>query len=433
MRAQIWTAIWGRLRRLLYAPQAQLGGLDALIGVRHRAVGAKVEGAHRHHLSLGGGEAGGIEQILLLLVHGVAGQHHVAAAQQAHAGRSGAHGRAHILRAEAVGQKLELLAVPGAVGQLQLCVQLLVLALQLADAGDGALAGGGVRVKDALALGGVQDDLAAIAVLEEVPAHLRDARDVQRAGDDGRVALAAALGSDKAEDAPRRDAEQVSGHKQVRRDDDRVVESQPAAGAAAEDVGDALGHVEDVHAPQLHIGVVFHGRELGRVAAAHTIHRFGCTHTGPDLEVDLIHEALILQHHALEQKDGLLGGGGAVCHIVQLLLSQLNGIFQRLLFLLGMERPLAKDQRRAFKTAHLPQHKAGRGGKALVSLHVSISSGGTLPVSARQTSACKKVLGSSAARAACAGPASPSNSGPKRERRSKSHFARNASPKLRVV
>ena len=363
----------------------------------------------------------------------MAGQHHVAAAQQAHAGRSGAHGRAHILRAEAVGQKLELLAVPGAVGQLQLRVQLLVLALQLADAGDGTLAGGGVRVKDALALGGVQDDLAAIAVLEEVPAHLRDARDVQRAGDDGRVALAAALGSDKAEDAPRRDAEQVSGHKQVRRDDDRVVEGQPAAGAAAEDVGDALGHVEDVHAPQLHIGVVFHGRELGRVAAAHTVHRFGCTHTGPDLEVDLIHEALILQHHALEQKDGLLGGGGAVCHIVQLLLSQLNGIFQRLLFLLGMERPLAKDQRRALKTAHLPQHKAGRGGKALVSLHISISSGGTLPVSARQTSACKKVLGSSAARAACAGPASPSNSGPKRERRSKSHFARNASPKLRVV
>ena len=108
-------------------------------------------------------------------------------------------------------------------------------------------------------------------------------------------------------------------------------------------------------------------------------------------------------------------------------------LFQRLLFLLGMERPLSKDQRRALKTAHLPQHKAGRGGKALVSLHISISSGGTLPVSARQTSACKKVLGSSAARAACAGPASPSNSGPKRERRSKSHFARNASPKLRVV
>ena len=98
--------------------------------------------------------------------------------------------------------------------------------------------GGGIRVKDALTLGGVQDDLAAVAVFQEIFAHLGDARDVQRAGDDGRMALAAALGGDEAEDAARRDAEQIGGHEQVRRKDDRVVEGQPAAEPVAEDVGE---------------------------------------------------------------------------------------------------------------------------------------------------------------------------------------------------
>ena len=415
------------------APQAQLGGLDALIGVGHGAVSTEVEGAHRHHPAPGGGEAGGVEQILLLLVHGMARHHHVAAAQQAHAGRAGLHRGPHVLGAEAVGQKLEFFAVPGAVGQLKLGVQLLVLALHLADAGDGSLPGGGIRVKDALTLGGVQDDLAAVAVFQKIFAHLGDTRDVQRAGDDGRMALAAALGGDEAEDAARRDAEQIGGHEQVRRKDDRVVEGQPAAEPVAEDVGDALGHVEDVHAPQLHVGVVLHGGQLGGVAAAHTVHRLGGTDAGFYLESHLIHEALVFQHHALEQEDGLLRGRGAASHLVQLLLSDLDGVFQRLLFLFGVERPLAEHQRRAVQPADLTQHEAGRCGKALIYLHVSISSGGTLPVSARQTSACKKVLGSRAARAACAGPASPSNSGSKLLRRSKSHFARKASPKVRVV
>ena len=212
-----------------------------------------------------------------------------------------------------------------------------------------------------------------------------------------------------------------------------MVEGQPAAEPVAEDVGDALGHVEDVHAPQLHVSIVLHGGQLGGVAVAHTVHRLGGTDACFYLESHLIHEALVFQHHALEQEDGLLRGRGAAGHLVQLLLSHLDGVFQRLLFLFGVERPLAEHQRRAIQPADLTQHEAGRCGKALIYLHVSISSGGTLPVSARQTSACKKVLGSRAARAACAGPASPSNSGSKLLRRSKSHFARKASPKVRVV
>ena len=35
--------------------------------------------------------------------------------------------------------------------------------------------------------------------------------------------------------------------------------------------------VEDVHAPQLHVGVVLHGGQLGGIAAAHTVHRLGGT------------------------------------------------------------------------------------------------------------------------------------------------------------
>ena len=66
-----------------------------------------------------------IEHILFLLVHRAARQHHVTAAQQTHAGRAGLHRGPHVLGAEAVGQKLEFFAVPGAVGQLKLGVQLL--------------------------------------------------------------------------------------------------------------------------------------------------------------------------------------------------------------------------------------------------------------------------------------------------------------------
>ena len=113
----------------------------------------------------------------------------------------------------------------------------------------------------------------------------------------------------------------------------------------------------------------------------------GGTDAGFYLESHLIHEALVFQHHALEQEDGLLRGRGAASHLVQLLLSDLDGVFQRLLFLFGVERPLAEYQRRAVQPADLTQHEAGRCGKALIYLHVSISSGGTLPVSARQTSA----------------------------------------------
>ena len=83
------------------APQAQLGGLHALIGVRHGAVGAKIEGAHGHRAALCRCKAGRIEVELLLLVQNAAGQHHVAAAQQAHAPGTGLHGGVDVLRAKA--------------------------------------------------------------------------------------------------------------------------------------------------------------------------------------------------------------------------------------------------------------------------------------------------------------------------------------------
>ena len=76
--------------------------------------------------------------------------------------------------------------------------QLFVLPLQLADAGLGLLAGGSVRVQRALAPGGIQNDGAAVAVIQKIPAHLHDARDIHCPGNDGRVALAAALGGDDA-------------------------------------------------------------------------------------------------------------------------------------------------------------------------------------------------------------------------------------------
>ena len=180
------------------APQPQLGGLHALIGVRHGAVGAKIEGAHGHRAALCCGQAGRIEVELLLLVQNAAGQHHVAAAQQAHAPGTGLHGGVDILRAKAVGQQLKGCAVPGVAGLAAQHPHFFVLALQLTDAGFCLLAGHSIRVQDALALGGVQNDRAAVAVVQELRPHLHDAGDVHGPRDDGGMALAAALGGDDA-------------------------------------------------------------------------------------------------------------------------------------------------------------------------------------------------------------------------------------------
>ena len=180
------------------APQAKLGGLQALISVGHGAVGTKVKGAHRYRAALGGSKAGAVEEILFLLVEDAARQHHIAAAQQAHAPRAGLHGCVDIFRAEAVGQQFKGLAVLCAVGQCVQTAQLFVLALQLADAGLGLLAGDGIRVQYALALGGIQNDGAAVAVVQKITAHLHKAGDVHCPGNDGSMALAAALGGDDA-------------------------------------------------------------------------------------------------------------------------------------------------------------------------------------------------------------------------------------------
>ena len=196
--ADLGLELLGLAQTVADAAQAKLGGLRPLIGVGHGAVGAKVEGAHGHRAAVCGCQTGAIEEILLLLVQNAPGQHHVAAAQQPNALCTGLHGGVDILRAEAVGQQLKGFAVPRFVRQAVQLLHLRVLALELADAGLCLLAGDGIRVKDAVAVGCVQNDGAAIAVVQKILAHLHDARDVHCPGNDGGVALAAALGGDDA-------------------------------------------------------------------------------------------------------------------------------------------------------------------------------------------------------------------------------------------
>ena len=152
-----------------------------------------------------------------------------------------------------------------------------------------------------------------------------------------------------------------------------------------------------------------------------------------DLEFDLVHKAFIFQHHALEQEDGLLRGAAAVCHAVQLTLGCPDSVFQQTLFPFRVERPGGKIFVPALQPAHLSHHKTRRGAVSLIDLHSSITSGSTGPVRARQTNACKNVLGSRAARAACAALPLPSNRGAKLSMRSRSHFSKKASASVRVV
>ena len=230
------------------AAQTQFGGLQPLERIGNGAVCTKVEGTHGHRVAVGGGKTGRIEHILFLFVQRVAGHHHVTAAEQANALRARLHGRRDILGAEAVRQQFELLIVLRPAGQLTEGVQFLILSLQLADARDGLLTGHSIGVKDALALGRVQNDSAAVAVREEVFSHLHDARDLHRARDDGRMALSVSLGSDNAQNHPGRHTEQVTGHQNVGRDDNRMVEGQPDSRPVAEDIDDPAGGVEDVDA-----------------------------------------------------------------------------------------------------------------------------------------------------------------------------------------
>ena len=129
-----------------------------LIGVGHGAVGTEIEGADGDGAALGGGDAGAVEEILLLLVQNAARQHEVAAAQQAHALGPGLHGGVDVLGAEAVGQQLKIGPIPGAVGQGPEGGHLRPFPLELADAGDRLLSGQRVGVEGAGAVGGVQND-----------------------------------------------------------------------------------------------------------------------------------------------------------------------------------------------------------------------------------------------------------------------------------
>ena len=240
--------------------------------------------------------------------------------------------------------------------------------------GHGLLAGDGIRVKDALAVVGVEDDDAAVAVVQKVAAHLHDAGDVHGPRDDGGVALLVALGRDNAQDHPRRDAEQVAGHQHLRREDHRMVQRQPDAGPVGKDIHHPAGRVEDIHAAQLHIGVILHVGQLVGIAVAHAVHCFGGTDARLDLEADLIHEALVLQHHALEQKDGLFGRAAALRHGVQFGLGRFHGVVQQPLLPLRAEGAGAEALRPALHPAHLPQHEAGRSGMSLIDFHSSTPS-----------------------------------------------------------
>ena len=212
-----------------------------------------------------------------------------------------------------------------------------------------------------------------------------------------------------------------------------MIQCQPDPGTVGQHVHHAAGGIQNIRTAQLHVGVVLHGRKPLCIAVAHTVHGLGSADARLDLESDLVHKAFVFQHHALEQEDGLLRGAAAVCHAVQLTLGCPDSVFQQALFPFRVERPGRKIFVPALQPAHLSHHKARRGAVSLIDLHSSITSGSIGPVRARQTNACKNVLGSRAARAACAALPLPSNRGAKLSMRSRSHFFKKASASVRVV
>ena len=398
------------------APQPQFGGLHPPVGVRYGAVGAKVKGAHGHRLALGRSQAGYVKEILLLLVQNAPRQHHVAAAQQAHALGAGLHGGVDVLGAKAVGHQLKRFAARGQVGPGPQLPQAQILPLQLTDADHGLLVCGGVRVQHTLALGGIQDQGAAVAVVQKIPSYLHHAGDVHGPGNDGCMALAAAFGGDDAQDHAGRHAEQVAGHQDIRSQDHGMVQRQPDPGPVAQDVQHTAGGIQHIHAAQLHIGVVGHVCQLVRIAVAHPADGRRRPNARSDVGADLFHKALVLQQHALEQKDSLLGGGRTLGHGFQLGLGGVDGVGQHLLLPVGIERAVFKGLHMTLQPADLAHYQAGRSGNTLVDPHAFVTSvilggAGGGRVSARYTIACKNVLGATAARAARAALPWPSSSG----------------------
>ena len=368
--ADLGLELLGLAQAVADAAQTEFGGLRPLIGIGHGAVGAKVEGAHGHRAAVCRRQTGAIEEILLLLVQNAPGQHHVAAAQQPNALGTGLHGGVDILRAEAVGQQLKGFAVPRFIRQAVQLLHLRVLALELTDAGFCLLAGDGIRVKDAVAVGCVQNDGASVAVVQKILAHLHDARDVHCPGNDGGMALAAALCGDDAQDHAGGHAEQVGGHQPVGDKDHRMIQRQPHPGAVGQDIDHPAGGVQNIHAAQLHIGVILHVGKLVGVALPHLMHRRRSADARIDAKAHLVHHALVVQHHALEQKDGLLGGGGALRHGVQLILRRVHGVCQQPQLPLRVERAVAEGLHMMFQSAHLSQHQPRGSGYAFINLHL---------------------------------------------------------------
>jgi len=85
------------------------------------------------------------------------------------------------------------------------------------------------------------------------------------------MALAAALCGDDPQDHAGGHAEQVGGHQAVGGKDHRVIQRQPHAGAVVQDIDDPAGGVQDIHAAQLHVGVILHVGQLVGIALPHLI------------------------------------------------------------------------------------------------------------------------------------------------------------------
>ena len=184
------------------------------------------------------------------------------------------------------------------------------------------------------------------------------------------MALAAALGGDDAQDHAGGHTEQVGGHQAVGGQDHRVVQCQPHAGPVAQNVDHPAGGVQNVHAAQLHVGVVLHVGQLVGVTLAHLVHGGSGADACLDAEPHLVHHAFVVQHHALELQDGLLGGSGPLCHGVQLALGGAHRIFQLAQLPFRVKGPGAERFHMAFQPAHLPQHKARGRRNTFTDLHV---------------------------------------------------------------
>ena len=183
------------------------------------------------------------------------------------------------------------------------------------------------------------------------------------------MALAAAFGRDDAQDHAGRHAEQVGGHQPLCRKDHRVIQRQPHAGAVREDIDDPAGGIQNIHAAQLHVGVILHVGQLVGIALAHLVHGRRRADARIDAETHLVHHALVVQHHALELEDGLFSGRGPVRHGLQLALGGVDGVGEQPQLPRGVEGPGRGRFHMMLQPAHLPQHQPRRSRSSFIHLH----------------------------------------------------------------